>query len=237
MRDAVRGANAAATGCGQLFGVAPRLCATPMTGAARADAAQRPPTARAYAASSGPSPSGCVPEVSAGGGAPGGGIRASPRSALPGARWTSRRSRGRCPSKGGRRTLSSLTRTQRHHRTGGDRSENATLSRRQRRDDSLFLDSSIPPPPPKIILCEGWSVNGHPSGFCDGTSNSVCGRQKSSNCLMSGHNDGRGAMEVDALSGWQVLQLADVTEGLFMAWVVNAIIAMQKRDGACPART
>jgi hypothetical protein len=44
-------------------------------------------------------------------------------------------------------------------------------------------------------------------------------------------------MEVDALSGWQVLQLADVTEGLFMAWVVNAIIAMQKRDGACPART
>ena len=93
------------------------------------------------------------------------------------------------------------------------------------------------PPPKKNRPREGWLVTGHPSGFCDGTSNSVCGRQKSSNCLMSGHNNGRGGMEVDALSGWLVLQLADVTQRLFMARGVSAIIAMQKRDGACPART
>ena len=47
------------------------------------------------------------------------------------------------------------------------------------------------------------------------------------NCLMSGHNDVRGTMKVDALSGWLVLQLGDVTKGLFMAWVVSVIITMQ----------
>ena len=34
---------------------------------------------------------------------------------------------------------------------------------------------------------------------------------------MSGHNDGRGTIKGDGLSGWLVLQLKDVTEGIFMA--------------------
>lgn len=34
---------------------------------------------------------------------------------------------------------------------------------------------------------------------------------------MSGHNDGRGTMKGDGLSGWLVLQLKDVTEGIVMA--------------------
>ena len=68
-----------------------------------------------------------------------------------------------------------------------------------------------------ILPGEGWSVVGHPSGFCDGTSNSVCYRHKTFDCLMSGHNDGRGVLKGDALSGWLVLQLKDVTEGIFMA--------------------
>ncbi len=53
---------------------------------------------------------------------------------------------------------------------------------------------------------------------------------------MSGHNDGRGHMEVDALSGWLVLRLTDVTEGLFMARVVSASIAIRNAAGLCPAK-
>ena len=99
------------------------------------------------------------------------------------------------------------------------RGRNATLSGGRRAYSRVL--NSIVPPPGKIIPGEGWTVQGHPSGFCDGTSNSVCYRQKSSDCLMSGHNDGRGAMEVDALSGWLVLELKDVTQGLFMARMVS----------------
>jgi len=197
IRAAVRGADAAATGCGQLFSIAARLCATPMRGAAEWTPRNDPD-------------------------------RSSIRSlVMPSPRVGSR---------GGRSTLwSSTRRPQRHRRTGGDRDGNATLSRRRRRADYRFLDSSIPPPG-KIVPGEGWSVQGHPSGFCDGTSNSVCDRSKSSNCLMSGHNDGRGHMEVDALSGWLVLRLTDVTEGLFMARVVSASIAIRNAAGLCPAK-
>ena len=34
---------------------------------------------------------------------------------------------------------------------------------------------------------------------------------------MSGHNDARGGMKGDGLSGWLVFQLKDVTEGIFMS--------------------
>mmetsp|Transcript_17558 Transcript_17558/g.30938 ORF Transcript_17558/g.30938 Transcript_17558/m.30938 type:complete len:174 (+) Transcript_17558:2723-3244(+) len=51
----------------------------------------------------------------------------------------------------------------------------------------------------------------------DGTRNSVCYREKTSHCQLSQHNDGRGVMKGDGLSGWLVLDLKDVTEGIFMA--------------------
>mmetsp|Transcript_20533 Transcript_20533/g.44501 ORF Transcript_20533/g.44501 Transcript_20533/m.44501 type:complete len:200 (-) Transcript_20533:82-681(-) len=41
--------------------------------------------------------------------------------------------------------------------------------------------------------------------------------KKTNHCLMSGHNDARGVMKGDGLSGWLVLQLKDVTEGIFMS--------------------
>jgi hypothetical protein len=223
IRDAVRGADAAATGCGQLFGLVPRLCTTPMRGATewtpRSD-----PHRSSIRSLVRPSPSGYVPEVSTEVAYRGRDPRIPSQRVPMGEVDVAQIARSlppRISSKGGRRTLSSSKRPRRRRRTGGDRDGNATLLRRQRTADFRFLDSV--PPPGKIVPGEGWSVNGHPSGFCDGTSNSVCGREKSSNCLMSGHNDGRGTMEVDALSGWLVLQLKDVTEGLFMARVVSAI--------------
>ena len=65
IRDAVRGADAAATGCGQLFSVAPRLCATPMRGAAEWTP-RNDPDRSSIRSLVRPSPSGYVPGVSAG---------------------------------------------------------------------------------------------------------------------------------------------------------------------------
>jgi hypothetical protein len=58
-------------------------------------------------------------------------------------------------------------------------------------------------------------VDNYASGFCDGTSNQVCHRETSNDCLMSGHSDSRGQMVGDALSGWLTFQLKDVSQGIF----------------------
>ena len=65
-----------------------------------------------------------------------------------------------------------------------------------------------------IVPGRGWGVYGEPLGFCDGTPNSVCGRQRSNNCLLYGHNDGRGGIHGDGLSGWLVMNLEGVKEGI-----------------------
>ena len=59
----------------------------------------------------------------------------------------------------------------------------------------------------------------HPAGFCDGTANSQCHREPAYKCLASGHNDGRGYIIGDALSGWLVFRLRNVTKGIPMARV------------------
>ena len=51
----------------------------------------------------------------------------------------------------------------------------------------------------------------------DGTLNSVCHREVDHDCLLSGHNDGRGSLFGDGLSGWLVLDLKDASEGVVMA--------------------
>ena len=53
-----------------------------------------------------------------------------------------------------------------------------------------------------IVPGEGWTVIGHPAGFCDGTSNAECHREPDTDCLMGGHNDSRGILLGDGLSGW-----------------------------------
>lgn len=54
-----------------------------------------------------------------------------------------------------------------------------------------------------------------PAGYCDGTSNHECKREPSSICLMTGHNDSRGQMVGDGLSGWLTFQLKDFSKGIF----------------------
>uniref|UniRef100_A0A7S2K2H7 Uncharacterized protein n=1 Tax=Leptocylindrus danicus TaxID=163516 RepID=A0A7S2K2H7_9STRA len=62
----------------------------------------------------------------------------------------------------------------------------------------------------------GTSIYEHPSGYCDGSYQSWCDRGKKSRCLLSGHNDHRGGLMMDALSGWVVLTLKDFKEGLIL---------------------
>lgn len=64
-------------------------------------------------------------------------------------------------------------------------------------------------------LCYFLLVGNYASGFCDGTSNQLCRRDSSNDCLMSGHSDSRGTMVGDALSGWLTFKLKDVSQGIF----------------------
>jgi hypothetical protein len=66
-----------------------------------------------------------------------------------------------------------------------------------------------------IILGKGWEVDGYP-GNCDGTATGICGRLKSSDCLLSGHMDARGGILGNELSGWLVMNLDNVSEGILI---------------------
>ena len=54
------------------------------------------------------------------------------------------------------------------------------------------------------------------SGFCDGSPQSWCDRDKDTPCLLSGHNDRRGGILFDPFSGWIVMKLADVKHGIVL---------------------
>jgi hypothetical protein len=63
---------------------------------------------------------------------------------------------------------------------------------------------------------KGWSLNtrSNPS-TCDGTWDSFCGRS-SSDCIMYAHNDYRGGLFFDGLSGWMMFHLENMEKGLIV---------------------
>eukprot|EP00540_Astrosyne_radiata_P017049 CAMPEP_0116846898 /NCGR_PEP_ID=MMETSP0418-20121206/14120_1 /TAXON_ID=1158023 /ORGANISM="Astrosyne radiata, Strain 13vi08-1A" /LENGTH=620 /DNA_ID=CAMNT_0004478255 /DNA_START=23 /DNA_END=1886 /DNA_ORIENTATION=- len=61
----------------------------------------------------------------------------------------------------------------------------------------------------------GWQMQST-NGYCDGSWNSECGRSAGSTCLILGHNDGRGGILFGSYSGWLVMTLKDVTEGIIL---------------------
>jgi len=67
----------------------------------------------------------------------------------------------------------------------------------------------------EIKAGKGWTVDTLP-GNCDGTSTGICGRTKNSDCLLSGHMDHRGGILGNALSGWLVMNIPNVTAGLII---------------------
>lgn len=63
---------------------------------------------------------------------------------------------------------------------------------------------------------KGWEVWGEPQGECDGTFNNACGRSKDNDCVLIGHHDGRGAIVGNEFSGWIVMNVPKVTNGLIL---------------------
>jgi len=67
-----------------------------------------------------------------------------------------------------------------------------------------------------IVPGRGWVGNTASVHFCDGSYASECGRNMGIDCLIGGHNDGRGSISGDSLSGWLVFNLPKVKEGLIL---------------------
>ena len=70
----------------------------------------------------------------------------------------------------------------------------------------------------KLVAGKGWStVNvAAAEDNCDGTYTSFCKRPSSSNCLLYGHNDHRGSLTGDGLSGWLLMNLNGLEKGVVM---------------------
>jgi hypothetical protein len=67
-----------------------------------------------------------------------------------------------------------------------------------------------------IVPGKGWEHIGEFPGDCDGTYNSICGRHFRDECPMIGHHDSRGQISGNEYSGWLVLNIPEVNEGLIM---------------------
>jgi hypothetical protein len=63
----------------------------------------------------------------------------------------------------------------------------------------------------------GWTVQSPIAGFCDGSAQSTCNRSSKNTCLLAGHNDFHSGILGDALSGWLMLRLDNVKEGVILA--------------------
>jgi hypothetical protein len=67
-----------------------------------------------------------------------------------------------------------------------------------------------------IVPGKGWQVIGEPAGTCDGEYDSICGRQITHDCPLRGHHDERGFLGGTEYSGWVVMDIPDMKEGLLL---------------------
>jgi len=67
-----------------------------------------------------------------------------------------------------------------------------------------------------IVAGNGWRMHGERPGTCDGTLTGVCGDDPTSECSLYGHQDSRGGIIGDALSGWLVMDIPNVLDGIII---------------------
>lgn len=75
---------------------------------------------------------------------------------------------------------------------------------------------------PDIIPGKGLEAsvgNGEFPGYCDGSWNAVCAREPANDCLLYDHHDRRGGILFSFLSGWIVLDVPKVKEGIIIVKV------------------
>lgn len=221
IRDKLKSANATATPCGEAMKLTPRVCVTQMRGGTEWTPRYRGDEGNIRRLLKPPS-SGYVPEMID--------IEEQvylgrdplqPQQRVPkGEVDVAMIARSLPPRKESRRSLSRIeistpTAPNKVHSVGKHASNEGKMLRKESKGGLIgrhLAEDSGP-----IVPGEGWEIGDGRAGFCDGTSNAVCDRHKSHECLMSGHNDGRGVLQGDALSGWLVFNLKDVTQGLFLA--------------------
>lgn len=75
----------------------------------------------------------------------------------------------------------------------------------------------------KIELGKGWQHVDEFPGNCDGGYYSHCGRFADQACPMLGHHDSRGAVVGNEFSGWMVLEIPKVEEGLIMIKIYSRV--------------
>jgi len=80
-------------------------------------------------------------------------------------------------------------------------------SRRQVVEGNLTSDEEITPG-------KGWEIWGENPGTCDGTYDAECQREGA--CVLQGQEAGRGAIIGNEYSGWLVVNLQDVKEGVIV---------------------
>jgi hypothetical protein len=77
-----------------------------------------------------------------------------------------------------------------------------------------------------IVPGKGWQVIGEPSGKCDGEYDSICAREITSDCPLRGHHDARGSLGGTEYSGWVVMEIPAMKEGILLL----KFITFQKAD-------
>jgi len=98
-----------------------------------------------------------------------------------------------------------------------DSSSSQSLVNDENMSHVVKLDSSRQLDEDEIVPGQGWVMDKPGSGFCDGSTMSTCNRYKGQECLRSGHNDHRGTIGGDHLSGWLVIEIPKLMKGLILA--------------------
>jgi len=79
-----------------------------------------------------------------------------------------------------------------------------------------------------VIPGLGWSLDSTSTGYCDGSPMSADCKRTDHDCLLYGHNDARNVLSGDGLSGWLVIDVPDVKEGLIFAKIhVSTVFCQQ----------
>jgi len=71
---------------------------------------------------------------------------------------------------------------------------------------------------------QGWDLmTKSAADNCDGSWDAFCGRSADSRCLLYAHNDNRGGLKFDSLSGWLIVNLEKVKHGIAFVRMENWI--------------
>lgn len=80
-----------------------------------------------------------------------------------------------------------------------------------------------------IVPGKGWEVVWEKPGTCDGAYRSICGRERTEPCPLLGHHDSQGTLVGNEYSGWLVLDLPDVNEGIIVLRMMTGLAASDNK--------